>query len=361
MNKRTAVASQPLCFNFHDLVTAEVTTDRQEDRAFFEAEYRYHLVESTPPGLPGVTLRFRRGPGLSRLPQGYTFHQHKLLARWGYCMRLGDERIELDVIGNQLAVPMVHHMLLHPSLRYLSARRGVLLLHAGAVTHRGRSLIFTGQGGAGKTTITSLVLAGGGADWSPHGDDYIFIGPGPQSLAYMTRSHLYRDLLRWVPEVAKRLSRSERARVEFFSSIRRWSGDRLKWAVRLPIERLWPGRELERSAEPVAIILLERDPSAQHPHLSPLETGELPLDELIAMNFYEARYFLKLLQKCRAIADFPAWLQAWQERERALLGERLQEIPAYRLKLPGLVPSPASFQSTLAKELTGLYEFDNRS
>lgn len=361
MSKRTAIASQPLCFNFHDLVTVAVTADRQEDRDFFAAEYRHHLVESSPQGLPGVTLRFRRGPGLGRLPQGYTFHQHKLLARWGYCMRLGDERIELDVIGNQLAVPMVHHMLLHPSLRYLSARRGVLLLHAGAVTHRGRSLIFTGYGGAGKTTITSLLLAGGGAAWSPHGDDYIFIGPGPQSLAYMTRSHLYRDLLHWVPEVAAKLSRSERARVEFFSSIRRWSGDRLKWAVRLPIERLWPGRELERRAAPAAIILLERDPSAQRPHLSPMEAGELPLDQLIAMNFYEARYFLNLLKKCNATADFPAWLRSWQERERALLGERLQEIPTYRLMLPGLVPSPASFQSTLVEELAGLYEFDNRS
>ena len=93
------------------------------------------------------------------MPQGYTFHQHKLLARWGYRMQVSPERIELDVIGNRLSVPMVHHMLLHPSLRYLSARQGVLLLHAGAVSHLGKSLIFTGYGGAGKTTTTALVPA----------------------------------------------------------------------------------------------------------------------------------------------------------------------------------------------------------
>ncbi len=356
MNREAVVASEPLYFNFHNLVTVEVRAAEPEDRAFFEAEYQHHRSDGASPGRPGVILRVRRGLSLPGLPQGYTFHQHKLLARWGYNIQVDPERVELDVVGNRLAVPMIHHMLLHPSLRYLSARQGVLLLHAGAVAHLGRSLIFTGYGGAGKTTTTALLLAGGGADWSPHGDDYIFLGPGPSSLAYMTRSHLYSDLLRWVPEVAGRLNAGERPRLELFSLIRRWSRDRLKWAVRLPIERLWPGREMAKSARPAAVILLERDLSAQRPALHPVEADEALVGDLIRMNFYEARHFLNLVQKSGSIPEFATWLKGWQDCERALLQARLQEVPVYRLVLPGEVGSPAMFRSVLVGELTRLVE-----
>lgn len=356
MNREAAVASEPLYFNFHNLVTVEVTAVEPEDRAFFAAEYQHHQGDGATPEIPGVVLRFRRGSFWRRLPQGYTFHQHKLLARWSYRMRVSHERIELDVVGNRMAVPMVHHMLLHPSVRYLSARQGVLLLHAGGVSCLGRSLIFTGYGGAGKTTTTALMLAGGGENWSPHGDDYVFLGPGPVSLAYMTRSHLYRELLRWVPEVAERLNAGERPRLEFFSRIRQWSQDRLKWAVRLPIERLWPGRELAISAKPAAIIILKRNPSTQRPILYPLAADERLAGELVRMNFYEARHFLNLVQKSGSVSNLTTWLEEWRSRERALLQERLQEIPVYQLELPGEMRSPTVFRSALVAELTRLVE-----
>jgi hypothetical protein len=356
MNREAVVALEPLYFNFHDLVTVEVAAAEPEDRAFFAAEYNHHRSDSASLGRPGVVLRVRRGLDRPGTPRGYTFHQHKLLARWGYTMQIGPERIELDVVGNRLAIPMVHHMLLHPSLRYLSAQQGVLLLHAGAVSHLGKSLIFTGYGGAGKTTTTALLLAGGGADWSPHGDDYIFLGPGPASLAYMTRSHLYSDLLKWVPEVRGRLSAGERPRLELFSLIRRWSGDRLKWAVRLPIERLWPGREMAKSATPAAVILLGREPSAHRPSLHAVEVNDALVGELIRMNFYEARHFLNLVQKSGSVPDFASWLEDWQSCEQALLQARLREVPIYRLALPGEAGSPAAFRGALVDELRRLVE-----
>jgi hypothetical protein len=356
MNQEAAVASGPLYFNFHNLVTVEVTAADPEDRAFFASEYQHHQGDGASSGLPGVVLRFRRGSFGKRLPEGYTFHQHKLLARWSYRMQVSQEHIELDVIGNRLAVPMVYHMLLHPSLRYLSARQGVLLLHAGAVSYFGRSLIFTGYGGAGKTTTTALMLAGGGEDWCPHGDDYIFLGPGPVSLAYMTRSHLYRELLHWVPEVAGRLTAGERPRLEFFSRIRQWSRDRLKWAVRLPIERLWPGRELAISAKPAAAIILKRSSSARRPVLNPVAVNEQLVSDLVRMNFYEARHFLNLVQKCRSVSNLASWLEEWKGRERALLQERLHEIPVYQLELPSEMHSPTAFRSALVDELTRLVE-----
>lgn len=61
-------------------MTVEVNADRPEDLNFFAAEYQHHYTDESPSGLPSVVLRYHR---LSDLPDGYTFHQHKLLACWG--------------------------------------------------------------------------------------------------------------------------------------------------------------------------------------------------------------------------------------------------------------------------------------
>jgi len=348
----------PLRFNFHNLVALEVDADRQDDAGFYASEYTHYRTDDLPADFPIVKFRFRRKPALAPLPEGYTFHQHKILARWGYQIRFQPGCVELDVIGNRLAVPMVHHMLLHPSLRYLCTARDVVLLHAGAVAKGGLSLIFTGYGGAGKTTTTSIMLAGGGEGWLPHGDDYIFIAPGPCTLAYMTRAHLYSDLLDWVPEIGVQMKGLERVRLEILSAIRRWTHGGLKWAVRLPVDRLWPGRAVKDSAEPMALILLERS-LTQDIKLTPLAENEFSLEPLVAMNFYEARHFLELVQKSGAVPDYPAWLQAWQEDERRLLHQRLAEVPAYILEIPSDSRLPtSSLRQQLVSQLSGLLSGD---
>lgn len=113
------------------------------------------------------------------------------------------------------------------------------------------------------------------------------------------------------------------------------------------------------NAEPAAVIILKRGHSKHRPSLQRLAEDEIPLDELISMNFYEARHFLNLLHKCQAIANLSAWLQSWQEREQTLLQARLQEIPVYRLDLPSKIRSPKSFRTLLVEELRGLLNKGN--
>jgi hypothetical protein len=249
--------------------------------------------------------------------------------------------MDLQVYGNRIAVSMVHHMLVHPSLRWLAAGGGTLLLHAGAVAKNGKSLIFTGKGGAGKTTTTSLILASGD-DWQLHADDYVFLGGG-QSKAYVTRSHLYRDLLKWVPELGARLTSWERIRLEVLGAIRKYSGERLKWAVRLGPDRLWPGKTIANTATPAAILLLERA-NVPAPQLLPIEDPSATADDLLEMNFGEARHFLSLLAKAGTLDE--TWLAAWKATERALLVKILAETPAYRLVLP-FAQSAAEVKATL--------------
>jgi hypothetical protein len=317
-----------LHFQFHDIAAIQVSSDAPFARAFFEAEYGYHRVDTAPPEpLPRVFLDVHLG---GSAPADFTRHSHKFLARWAYQLTLAPGKVDIDIYGNKTSVPMAHHMLAHPSLRWLSANARTLLLHAGAVSKNGKSLVFTGRGGAGKTTTTSLVLASDDR-WQLHADDYVFLRSGPQSLAYMTRSHLYRDLLKWVPEASSRLTNGERMRLKFFGALRQYSGERIKWPVRLGPQRLWPGKSIAVQAVPAAILLLERG-DVPAPALIAIDDLERTADELLAMNFGEARHFLTLLAKAGQLDQ--AWLAAWKQTERALIAKILAEVPTYRLVLP---------------------------
>ena len=322
-------------FQFHDVAGVVVRSDSPYARDFFEAEYGYHQADSLPEGLPQVSLNFQMA---SSSPQGFIRHIHKLLARWGYQLSLQPGQVDLRVYGNRAAVSMVHHMLVHPSLRWLAANRGTLLLHAGAVAKNDKSLIITGKGGAGKTTTTSLVLASGGG-WQIHADDYVFIAPG-QSKAYVTRSHLYRDLQKWVPEIRARLTPWERARLETFGALRQYTREGIKWPVRLSPQRLWPGIPIADTATPAAILLLERADVAK-PGLFPVQDLDETTNDLLEMNFGEARHFLSLIKKAGLSQDsqptpepFENWLAAWKVSEHNLIASLLQKTPACRLVLP---------------------------
>ena len=344
---------QPLNFNFHGLVAAQLYTSSPQVSAFYEAEYQYHQVEKLDPDTPKVSLQFEYKPGWIPCPTGYTRHSHKALAHWAYRIEFARDQVNIHAAGNYFAISMVHHMLLHPALRYLACQKGVLMLHAGAVALHDSSLIFTGHGGAGKTTATSLALASGGSDWAVHADDYVFLSPGPRSLAYITRSHLYQDLITLIPELKKRLTRSERLRLAVNNRVRIWSKDQITWPVRLSVNRLWPDHPIARTAVPATFLVIERsnDTSLE---IKPIIPDELPVSALIEMNFSEARHFLNLIRKNSSITDFNSWLVEWQHKEHALLEGRLQEIPVYLLKRPVDVGALSSFQDALMEKITEL-------
>lgn len=336
----------PLNFNFHGLVAAQVYTSSPQVSAFYEAEYQYHQVEKLDPDTPKVSLQFEYKPGWIPCPTGYTRHSHKALAHWVYRIEFARDKINIHAGGNYFSISMVHHMLLHPALRYLACQKGVLMLHAGAVALHESSLIFTGHGGAGKTTTTSLALASGGSAWAVHADDYVFLSPGPRSLAYITRSHLYQDLITLIPELKKRLSRSERLRLALNNRIRIWSNDQITWPVRLPVNRLWPEHPVAETAVPAAFLFLERS-SSEHLELKYIDPSEVPVNALIDMNFGEARHFLNLVKRNKAVPKFASWLAEWQTNERDLMEQRTKEIPVYLLKRPGNVGTLSAFKDTL--------------
>lgn len=87
----------PLNFQFHQNVTATITTDNKTTHDFFKTEYYYHLQESTSEvgthsllisqekkDFPHLDLDFSRKQPLV----GYTYHTHKVLAQWSYKLNI---------------------------------------------------------------------------------------------------------------------------------------------------------------------------------------------------------------------------------------------------------------------------------
>jgi hypothetical protein len=334
------------------LVNVEILTNHEFPAQFFLSEYHYHLSNNGSSDLPKLKLRFRFSDQIFPKPD-YVFHSHKGLARWSYRIEVSKERISIDANGNRAAIPMIHHMLVHPSLRYLAAFQGVLMLHASAVSFQGKSLLFTGRGGVGKTTTTSLILSEGNHCWEMHADDYVFIAPGPTSLAYLTRSHLYRDLLYWVPELKNKLTPTERLSLEFFGRIRVWSHDRIKWPVRLPLDRLWPDRTVSFQAFPASLVILDRA-DVREPTVGNIDNQSTVIQDLIQMNFYEARHYMNLIEKSKSVAKLQEWLDEWKEQEVKLLSQRLRKIPINFLYLPLYAKPSNMMKEKLVKQLKSL-------
>ena len=316
-------------YNLHGLVGLRVQSDTSFVDDYFRAEYG-PSAGAVSNQLPRVTIRLTE----SRLPRrpdaSYKLKIHKGLSRWYYRVRFSPEMILIEATGNRMAIPMVHHMLVHGGLRYLCSERGVLLLHAAALAFDGRSLIFAGSGGAGKTTVSSIVLDQGTAVWELQADDYVFVSTAGATYSYPSRAHLYANFLKGVPSASSKLSSSQRAHLAVFGAVRRLSGERIKWPLRVAPSALWPDRRTANRAQLQTLLLLESS-STGDLAIEPVGESADLTDQLMQVNRYEARHTIDLIGGSQAPSDFP---DRWQRRERSILDQALRGASAFRLTLP---------------------------
>jgi hypothetical protein len=336
-------------FEFNKVADLTVNTKCHKAMEHFSEEYHHHQISSINPYLAQVIYNFKELKSPFYFPRkDYSLHIHKLFSIGWYRLNISENRIEIDVIGNSMEIAMSQHMLVHPSLRYMSSMHDTLMLHAGAISNNGKSLIFTGKGGMGKTTTTSLLLSYNNS-WKIHADDYIFLTPEPKSFCYLTNSHLYDKLIYWIPELYKRLSRKEQKKLWLFGKVRKYSGGTIRLPVRVKPEILWPQHGIEKVALPSAIFLLERN---ENEELSIKKITDYPhaIDQLMEMNFGEVQHFLKLIKRNHSINDFNEWLQQWKFRERGILEQIVKKVPIYNLYLPKSATNP----KVLSKDLSAL-------
>lgn len=87
-----------------------------------------------------------------------------------YFRRHWVDRLYMNAIGVYLQAQV-----LEPVLYFKLLERGILLMHAGGVTHHGRAVLMPAHGGAGKTTTTMALVAHG---YQLLGDDLVFVDVG---------------------------------------------------------------------------------------------------------------------------------------------------------------------------------------
>ena len=299
---------------------------------FYDQEYA-HSRGVIPEDSSIVSLHWGKNPPPKTPEPGFVHHRHKWFARWSYRISATESGISIDAYGNKVAIPMLHHMLVHPALRLLAAQKGTLMLHGAAVVRNGQSLLFAGSGGSGKTTTSSLILHHGGSEWKLHADDYVFIVQGSQSLMYLTRAHLYRDMLKWLPQLRDQLTFREKMHLELFGRIRHYSRDGIKWPLRLAEARLWPNHILAAEAQLGAILLINRE-YVERPQLEIIADKSRLRADLLDMNFHEVRHFVDLVNKTTSNLNSKNWVERWKQLENDLLGECIRVTPSYRLVLP---------------------------
>lgn len=341
-----------ISFDFHSIVGLHLDTTDDQAAEFYRSELAAHT--GTPAeDVPVVELSWRnswlpRSPGAD-----YQLQIHKRLARWYFRIALTEGRVTIDCVGNRTAIPLAWHMLVEPSMRYLASMRGSLMLHGAAIVLKDKCLVLTGKGGVGKTSTSSVVLRHD-PSWKLHSDDYVFLNGDGLSRAFGTRAHAYLDLLKWLPELRSRLSFRERVQIGFFGWLRRLSGERIKWPMRLEMDRLWPGRELNMRASLGAVVLLGERTS--HELSLRRMSAEERIPELIEMNFNEAQHFMRLLRRYLGTSAADAMIGEWRGQETRALTEILKEVPVYQLQVPRQLGSNPSLTARLVGELRGILE-----
>lgn len=320
-----------MSFNVHNVVGMNLESSDAKALEFFSKELASFKVNGSLSG-PSVNLSWKPTSLPIFSPADGLYATHKLFARWRFSVEWEGSEVFITSSGTKPALPMVHHMLVQPAMRYLASEAGYLMLHGASLAYEGRSILITGPGGTGKTTVTSLLMEEGRDGWQFQSDDYTVLGPGPETLAFPARSHLYRDLLRWVPRIGTMLTPSERLGLLVFGVLRRWSRDKITWPVRIEIDRFWPNRSILPVADLAGIVLLTRGGSELR--LEQADGTEGIIRDLILMNFDEARHFVHLMKRVGGIRSKETWLSDWRSRETRFLESRTQDTPFFRLTMP---------------------------
>ena len=179
-------------------------------------------------------------------------------------------------------------------------RGGYFLAHAGGVGHQGRSLLLTGESGAGKTTLAVRKALEG---WDFYGDDLVIVGQDPDG---GWRVYPFRRPIRLTPNTAQLLGVPEGLSTELTFSHK----------MQYDITELCRARQ-SPSATVAAIICLRPDSTVKEPELLSPSDALSALGTTFLSGFNQRNAAADLENLLALLATTPVYQASWATDPRA--------------------------------------------
>jgi hypothetical protein len=253
---------------------------------------------------------------------------------------IGDQLLKMQEA--EVAAARIRLAVLEPFLYYRLPSRGASLVHAAAMSKKGKGILFAGAGHVGKTTFALEMTKRG---WTYLGDDLSILTEGGEILAYpeplrAERHHNF-DLARAELDCLGQLGPLQRRM--FRRMLRNPSDSFLRMLPRVKIQELIPGaQEGQREAlDTVIMIRKGTDAKQGFEKVSQDEMSKMLSAELY-WEFDEAPWRhsqYAYSASCAEGRDFIAEAAASHARVVEIIKSALRGAKTYKILLPSNIPS----------------------
>ncbi|MEE8385010.1 MAG: hypothetical protein V3S01_03760 [Dehalococcoidia bacterium] len=324
-------------------MTVRIVSDRREVLSHFDAEYGKVAVSQAD--RPQIDVH--AGPYdtiVTEAPDLCEYRGRHKTIRWRLAVSGLDSdvtRLAFDGRGS-MAISFLQTFYLEPLLRHRMLDAGAAMVHGCTVVQNGKSTLFAGGTGVGKTTLALAQATNGGVVL---GDNWVVVTPDGMTLTFPRRIRLYGDLRRANPEAYRRLPPAARRRLTTVGIISRLSFGYANLPVRLAREEVAPNSPPVSDVFPLgsAFVLLP-DKGSELAEPRPLSLEEL-LTSIQAVNHEEGERLAAAVEPYLT-AHPDSRFHTIAERERAILTGAFEGLPAFELMVPR-VSNPSALASRI--------------
>jgi len=257
----------------------------------------------------------------------YTSDSYKI-AKWDIEVIESDRRCIVNIAPNVAAKLFISGFFIDFVIQYVLTQKGYSIVHSSAVSKCGRSHLFSGRGGSGKTSIAiHLISSDQGFDYM--GDDFVLIKDG-HSLPYFTPLNLFNYNVNSF--LLQKFSRVQKLNFKFKGWIYRVTGGYAKFFTKLNPLSIIPNVSSRQSEVSTVTIIIPKNGDTEF-NLKPLSKNDAVkhiTNNLMMDSWFIPKYFVQYGYM------FPdsGYSRFWDKYHQNLMINLPESIKFYRVEVP---------------------------
>ena len=281
------------------------------------------------------------------IDQGYIYTNDSYkIAKWSIeIINKNQKTYILNIKPNRIARLFISGFFIDFFIQYILTKKGYSIIHSSGVSQNGKSYLFSGRGGSGKTSI-ALHIINTGESFQFLGDDFIIIKNG-LTLPYITPLNLFTYNIN--SSIKAKFNKKQKFSFILKNFVFKLSFGYAKFFTRFnPIEhffdRISPGAELSN----IYILIPTNQENVTEIDIIPLEKREI-IKHLVLNLKMDSWYIPKYFIQYGFLFPNDEYSRYWQNYENTLI-ENLPESKNYS-KI--IVPKSVAWQklfNTIKKE-----------